>query len=69
MDNEEAKHRVLAAAVSCCCVKERRPKGPIEISDTVWWQHGYANWTDNHFKKRLRVNRDTFILSLTTLVI
>ncbi|KAK2547249.1 hypothetical protein P5673_032879 [Acropora cervicornis] len=53
MDNEEAKHRVLAAAVSCCCVKERRPKGPIEMSDTVWWQHGYANWTDNHFKKRL----------------
>ena len=60
MGNEEAKHRVLAAAVSCCCVKERRPKGPIEMRDTVWWQHGYANWTDKQFKKRLRVNRDTF---------
>ena len=60
MGNEEAKHRALAAAVSCCCVKERRPKGPIEMRDTVWWQHGYANWTDKQFKKRLRVNRDTF---------
>ena len=26
----------------------------------MWWQHGYANWTDKQFKKRLRVNRDTF---------
>ena len=58
MDNKEAKHR--AATVSCCCVKERRPKGPIEMRDTVWWQHGYVNWTDKQFKKRLRVNRDNF---------
>ena len=60
MDNKEAKHRVLAATVSCCCVKERRPKSPIEMRDTVCWQHGYANWTDKQFKKRLRVNRDNF---------
>ena len=36
MDNGEAKHRVLAAAVSCCCVRERIPKGPMEMRDTVW---------------------------------
>ena len=40
--------------------KEAKHRGPIEMRDTVWWQHGYANWRDKQFKKRLRVNRDTF---------
>lgn len=40
--------------------KEAKHRGPIEMRDTVWWQHGYANWTDKQFKKRLRVNHDNF---------
>ena len=25
-----------------------------------WWENGYNNWTDDQFKKRLRVTRETF---------
>lgn len=49
MGNEEVKYRVLVVVVLCCCVKERKFKGLIEMRDIVWWQYGYVNWIDKQF--------------------
>ena len=32
----------------------------MEQRDCLWWQHGYLNWINEQFKRRFRVNRDTF---------
>ena len=50
----------IAAAKVCSSTKERKRQGPVEHRDCLWWQHGYHNWTNEQFKRRLRVNRDTF---------
>lgn len=60
IDNEEQFQKIAAAVVCSSCQKERKPKGPIEKRNSQWWDYGYQNWTNNQFKKRLRVNRDTF---------
>jgi hypothetical protein len=57
---DDGQFEKLAAAVVCCFPKERKPKGPIEERNSQWWDYGYRNWTNNQFKKRLRVNRETF---------
>ena len=40
--------------------KPRVERSRDEERDKSWWENGYRNWTDNAFKKRLRVNRCTF---------
>ncbi|CAH3146788.1 unnamed protein product, partial [Porites lobata] len=40
--------------------KRAKKKGPVEQRDCLWWQHGYLNWINEQFKRRFRVNRDTF---------
>ena len=56
----EGQLEKLTAAVVCCFPKERKPKGPIEERSNQWWDYGFCNWTNNQFKKRLKVNRETF---------
>ena len=57
---EENSIQNIAAAVVCSSTKEQKGKGPVEQRDCLWWQHGYHNGTNEQFKRRLRVNRDTF---------
>ena len=57
---DEGQLEKLTAAVVCCFPKERKPKGPIEERSNQWWDYGFCNWDNNQFKKRLRVNRETF---------
>ena len=38
--------------------KRERSRG--SETDCLWWEHGYHNCTNEQFKRRLRVNRDTF---------
>ena len=57
---EENSTQSIAAAIVCSSTKERKRKGPVEQRDCLWWQHGYHNWTNEQFKRRRRVNRDTF---------
>ena len=56
---DEGQLEKLTAAVVCCFPKQRKPKGPIEERSSQWWDYGFRNWTNNQFKKRLRVNRET----------
>ena len=60
IEDEEQFEHLINAAVACCFPKERKPKGPIEERNSQWWDNGYCNWTNNQFKKRLRVSRETF---------
>ena len=38
----------------------RNPKGMSEERNHLWWENGYHNWTDDQFKERVRVTRETF---------
>ena len=60
IEDEEQFEHLINAAVACCFPKEQKPKGPIEKRNSQWWDNGYCNWTNNQFKKRLRVSRETF---------
>ena len=59
MEDENGFSNILGAII-CGCTKERRPKGQNEQRSSHWWRNGYENWTDKQFKKRFRVNRNTF---------
>ncbi|CAB4038440.1 Hypothetical predicted protein [Paramuricea clavata] len=59
MEDENGFGNILGAFI-CGCTKERRPKGPSEQRSSHWWRNGCENWTDKQFKKRCRVNRNTF---------
>ncbi|XP_028394424.1 protein ALP1-like [Dendronephthya gigantea] len=54
----------MLGAIGLCSVvarkKPRKLRDQDEARDTSWWEHGYKNWSDAAFKKRLRINRDTF---------
>ena len=39
---------------------ERTPKGPNVARDHWWWTNGYQTWTEEEFKKRLWIKRETF---------
>ena len=52
-----------AKAIGLCAVRAKRPRkerDPDEQRSSSWWRHGYRNWDDSAFKKRLRINRATF---------
>ena len=42
----------------------RNPKGMDEERNHLWWENGYHNWTDDQFKKRMRVTREAFLYIL-----
>ena len=58
MIEEESGFENVFGAYICGCTKERRSKGESEQRSCHWWRN--ANWTDKQFKKRFRVNRNTF---------
>ena len=60
MIEEESGFGNVLGAYVCGCTKERRSKGESEQRSCHWWRNGCANWTDKQFKKRFRVNRNTF---------
>ena len=52
-----------AKAIGLCAVRAKRPRkerDPDEQRSSSWWRHGYRNWDDSAFNKRLRINRATF---------
>ena len=57
---ENQNSLITPLAVCASLVKERQPKGPDEERNTEWWENGYRQWTEEQFKKRLRVTRETF---------
>ena len=59
IEEESGFGNVLGAYV-CGCTKEQRSKGESEQRSCHWWRNGCANWMDKQFKKRFRVNRNTF---------
>ena len=40
--------------------QDRKTRSRAEIRKKKWWEDGLQNWSESQFKKRLRVNRDTF---------
>ena len=40
--------------------KDRKTRSRDEMRTKEWWEDGLRNWSDAQFKKRLRVNRNTF---------
>ena len=58
--------KILGAFI-CDCKKEQKRKGRSE-QHSYWWRkiNGYDNRMDNQFKKRFRVNRNTFNYYFTT---
>ena len=59
IEEESGFGNVLGAYV-CGCTKEQRSKGESEQRSCHWWRNDCANWMDKQFKKRFRVNRNTF---------
>ena len=62
---ESNKREIEEAQVFAPCgvllsLNERKERGQNEPRDGSWWASGYRNWNDFAFKKRFRVNRDTF---------
>ena len=49
-----------ALAAASLLLKRRNRKRPNEARNSLWWENGYRNWTDEQFKKRLRICRATF---------
>ena len=54
---EENSIQNIAAGV----VYSSRQRSRGAETDCLWWEHGYHNCTNEQFKRRLRVNRDTVI--------
>ncbi|XP_022806959.1 protein ALP1-like [Stylophora pistillata] len=49
-----------AKAIGLCAVRAKRPRkerSPDEQRSSSWWRHGYQNWDDSAFKKRLRIEQ------------
>ena len=60
MDNEIKIAGGITLAMFLAGKKERKHRGPDEKRIKDWWTNGYQNWSDEAFKKRLRVKRETF---------
>ncbi len=59
MEDENGFGNILGAFI-CCRANERRPKGQSEQRSSHRWRNSCENWTDKQFKKRFRVNQNTF---------
>ena len=67
---ERNKENELAAILGLCTVAIKNPRkmqDKDEQRDTSWWENGYVNWSEMAFKKRLRLNQDTFQFILENL--
>ena len=60
MDDEIKIAGGITPAMFLAGKKERKHRGPDEKRIKDWWTNGYQNWSDEAFKKRLRVKRETF---------
>ena len=63
---ENQNSLITPLAVCASLLKERQPKGPDEERNSQWWENGYRQWTEEQFKKRLCVTRETFEFILET---
>ena len=48
------------AAAAVLEEKGRKKRGKNIVRDKSWWTDGIRNWSDPEFKKRVRINRETF---------
>ena len=64
LENQNSLITSLAVCVSL--LKERQLKGPDEERNSQWWENRYRQWTEEQFKKRLCVTRETFEFILET---
>ena len=59
------RRSLLSFIFTCLCIskpnlaQDRKTRSRDEINKK-WWEDGLQNWSESQFKKRLRVNRDTF---------
>ena len=60
---------ITPLAVCASLLKGTQPKGPDEERNSQWWENGYRQWTEEQFKKRLRVTRETFEFILETVTV
>ena len=58
--DEELHSLVSAASTAFSLQKKRAPRRPIEQQDQRMWDDGYRSWTNEKFKRKLRVERATF---------
>ena len=63
---ENQNSLITPLAVCASLLKERQPKGPDKERNSQWWENGYRQWSEEQFKKRLRVTRETFEFNLET---
>ena len=63
---ENQNSLITPLAVCASLFKERQPKGPDEEWNSQWWGNGYRQWTEEQFKKRVCVTRETFDFILET---
>ena len=63
-DEEVIDQTGLLSTVSAAAILEstskRKPRGKNIIRNNSWWTNGVASWTNAEFKKRVRINRETF---------
>ena len=52
---------IVATTLSNLTVKKTKKRRSKDVQrDQTWWADGYRNWSDVEFKKKLRLNRETF---------
>ena len=51
---------LVSAAVNILKSKERKQRIGNKKRESFWWESGYINWSEEEFKLRMRVNRETF---------
>ena len=66
-------HDIQAFAIASVCgatsLQMRKKRGNRKSNDDrslqkLWWTNGYQNWTEEQFKYRIRITRDTFNIIL-----
>lgn len=67
--NEEEETAGIVSSGLLECIGEKKRKYPKQCNkdrndQKLFWSNGYVNWSNNDFKNRLRINRDSFNLIL-----
>ena len=59
--SEAVEDDIVVAAVSAAVMLGRSPERMPNVARDHWWRtNGYQTWTEEKFKKRLRIKRETF---------
>ena len=58
--DENLHSAILVPSTAFPLQKERAPRGPNKHRDQIMWDDGCRLWTNQKFKRKLRVGRATF---------